>query len=69
MNKNPLLVSNVLLGQTIQFLDDPNIPRQVVSVTCERCTIDNCQERAVPPTVVDKKEQRKAIREALKELT
>ena len=56
------------LGQTIQFLDDPNIPRQVVSVTCERCTIEDCQERAVPPTVVDKREQRKGIREALKEL-
>jgi len=56
------------LGKTIQFLDDPNIPRHTVSVTCERCTIQDCQERAVPPTIVEKREELKAIKAALKEL-
>jgi len=56
------------LGKAIRFLENPNIPRQVVSVTCERCTIQDCQERAVPPTIVEKREERKAIKEALKEL-
>lgn len=55
--------------QTIRFWDDPAIARQTVNVTCERCGLLDCQERAAPPSVVRKREERKKIQDILKKLT
>ncbi len=44
------------LRDAVAFLDDPDIPRQDVHLTCERCPlgVGECAERAVPPTLVDR---------------
>ena len=55
--------------QTIRFWNDPAIPQQTVNVTCERCPLTDCQERAAPPTIVRKREGRKKIQDLLKKLT
>lgn len=45
------------LVQTIRFALDPNIPHTIINETCERCplTAEECEVRAVPPTVLDEK--------------
>jgi len=53
----------------IRFWDDPAIPRTVVNVTCERCSIADCSVRAAPPTALQKREARKRMEETLKKLT
>ncbi|MFN4256003.1 MAG: helix-turn-helix domain-containing protein [Saprospiraceae bacterium] len=55
--------------RTISFLDDPNIPRQTVNVTCQRCAVPDCAERAVPPIVLEKREERRQMLDALRRLT
>ncbi|MBV6443749.1 MAG: HTH-type transcriptional regulator RamB [Saprospiraceae bacterium] len=55
--------------KTIRFWDDPSIPRIKVNVTCERCALSDCAERAAPPTVVRKREERKKMQEVLNILT
>ena len=44
-----------LLGRTIKFLDDIEIPTVVINETCERCPLDQdqCTERAAPPTILE----------------
>jgi XRE family transcriptional regulator, fatty acid utilization regulator len=49
----------------IHFLDDPNIPSREVSTTCERCAIINCAERAAEPSVIQRRESRLKLNEAL----
>lgn len=51
------------------FWNDPAIPKATVNITCERCSITDCKERAAPPTVNHRKEERKKIQEALDRLT
>jgi XRE family transcriptional regulator, fatty acid utilization regulator len=55
--------------QTIRFWDDPAIPKSSVNVTCERCALNDCADRAAPPTAVQKREERKKMQELLKKLT
>ena len=38
------------LKRQVKFIQDSKIPVREVSVTCENCPIQDCQERAVPPT-------------------
>ena len=54
--------------KTIGFLDDPAVPSVMVNVTCERCSIVDCAERAAPPTAVLRREERKRTLEALKKV-
>jgi hypothetical protein len=54
--------------ETVRFCDDPNIRRRVVNVTCERCPLTDCLERAAPPTVLAQRDDRKRMLEALKKL-
>ncbi|MBI5914819.1 MAG: helix-turn-helix domain-containing protein [Bacteroidetes bacterium] len=56
------------LRKRVKFLDDPAISRKEVNSTCERCPIQNCLERAAPPTVVEAKERRKRVQRVLREL-
>lgn len=71
--RNVSVVLGVLLDDRarsiIRFCDDPAIPRTTVGITCQRCAIADCAERAAPPTAVQKREERKRMQELLKKLT
>ncbi len=56
------------LRRRLHFLDDPAIQQREVNKTCERCPIQDCSERAAPPTVVQARNRRKAIQKALNRL-
>jgi transcriptional regulator with XRE-family HTH domain len=72
---SPGVYSSVLVGfrndtdlqNTIQFLNDPSIPRELIGETCERCplTPDQCQLRAVEPTILQAQERDRARRLAI----
>jgi len=70
--KNTSVYLGILLDEhsrkTIQFLEDPAIPRTNVNVTCERCSQLHCTQRAAPPSVLQRKEQRRSTWEALDKL-
>ena len=52
----------------MKFLNDPAILTREVSTTCERCGIMDCQERAVEPIVIQRREQRQKINDVLNKL-
>ena len=72
---SPDIYSSVLIGfrndadlqNTIQFLDDPTIPRVLIGETCERCplTPDQCHLRAAEPAILIEREQDRARRLAI----
>jgi transcriptional regulator with XRE-family HTH domain len=62
-----LQINKELKGK-IKFVDDPSITFREVNKTCERCAIENCTERAAPATVIEKRQQRKAVQESLKKI-
>lgn len=70
VNRNVSVTLGILLDdqarRVIRFWNDPVIARQSVNVTCERCALADCAERAAPPTVVQKREERKRLQDALK---
>lgn len=41
------------LRARVKFLDDPAIPRRIVSDACEGCGVADCKERAAPPSVLE----------------
>lgn len=55
--------------EVIRFWDDPAIPRITVNVTCERCGLTDCAERAAPPTTLREREARKRLEEVLLKLS
>ena len=59
---------NKALEKQIHFLNDPAIPVQQVNVTCERCPIAHCTERAAPPTVVERRLRAQQMADALEQL-
>lgn len=60
---------NDALKKSINFWDDPALPVQLVGDTCERCSLANCDERAVAPVLHAKDERRKRQLAALAALT
>lgn len=72
LDRNVSVTLGVLLDEhtkrTIRFWDDPAIRRQVVKVTCERCPLIDCAERAALPTVLRKREERKQMQELVDRL-
>lgn len=52
----------------LNFLNDKNIQRVEVGVTCERCAIDDCQLRKVPPRVLNKKQKERNTEDAVEYL-
>lgn len=56
------------LQKRVAFLDDPAIPHRKVNLTCERCPLADCAERAAPPVEVEKKRARRRIQEILRQL-
>lgn len=73
VGRNVSVTLGVLLDEhakdTIRFWDDPAIPRIIVNVTCERCNLLSCNERAAPPTVIRKREERHRMQALLEKLT
>jgi hypothetical protein len=73
IGRNVSVTLGVLLDdharKVIKFWNDPKIPRTIVNVTCERCSLADCQERAAAPVIVQKREDRKRVQELLKKLT
>ncbi len=71
-NHNVSLTVGILLDdalrQKIAFWNDPAIAVAEVNVTCQRCPIADCSERAAPATTIKEKQERKLIRERLKNL-
>lgn len=53
------------LSERINFLKDPSIGSKIVNNTCQRCPVEDCKERAAPAIIVQKREARKKIQEAL----
>ena len=49
------------LKKKLNFLDDPKITQQDVSVTCERCAIKDCEVRQVPAIRLENKAKNKDI--------
>jgi hypothetical protein len=72
-DRNVSVTLGVLLDdharQTIRFHDDPNIPHMKVNITCERCGILDCTQRAAAPKVLQKRDERKRMQELLAQLT
>jgi transcriptional regulator with XRE-family HTH domain len=73
VGRNVSVTLGVLLDdtarRTIRFWDDPDISRRVVNITCERCPLEPCAERAAPPFIVKRREERKRMQEVLARLT
>jgi XRE family transcriptional regulator, fatty acid utilization regulator len=67
--RNASLTVGILIDEEakkrIHFLNDPDIPSREVSTTCERCAVANCAERAAEPTVIQRRESRTKLNEAL----
>jgi hypothetical protein len=73
VGRNVSVTLGVLLDahakRTIRFWDDPAIPHITVNVTCQRCNLVSCAERAAPPTVIQKREERQKVQALLEKLT
>lgn len=67
--RNSSLTIGILIDaeakKRIRFLNDPTIPSREVSTTCERCAVTNCAERAIAPLVIQRRESRQRLNEAL----
>ncbi len=62
-----LLIDDAL-KEKVSFLNDPTIPTQLVNLTCERCELTECVDRAAPPIVVQQKQARRRVHEILQKL-
>lgn len=71
-NTNTSVTIGMLLDdtarKTIQFINDPNIIRKEVNITCERCSIQDCKERVAPPLIIEKLSARQNLEKSIKDL-
>ena len=75
---SPQVASSVIIGfrvdadlrQTIRFLEDPQIPHDIIHETCERCplTPEQCALRAAPPALLAARHEQMARKLALSQL-
>lgn len=56
------------LKKKIRFWNDPDISQKLVHTTCERCSIQDCKERAAEPIIVQKRKARKEFYKAIEKL-
>ncbi|TRO65501.1 helix-turn-helix domain-containing protein [Christiangramia sabulilitoris] len=63
------LLLNKQLERKVKFLEDENIIRKDVGVTCERCAIQNCEVRQAPAIVLEKRARNSKIESIVDELT
>ena len=59
------MLMSTQLKSKVQFSEDAKIPRKHVGITCERCAIIDCKERACEPTVLVKQHENKRIEEVI----
>ncbi len=72
---SPNIYSSVVVGfrldadlkHTIQFLEDPQVPHQIINETCERCPLEEnqCALRAAKPAILRANEQDRARKLAI----
>ncbi len=62
------LLINDSLKSKVKFWDDPDIPSAEINQTCERCPIEDCQQRVAPPIIVQKKRKQQHIQQVLEEI-
>ncbi len=62
------LLINEDVKREIKWLDDPAIQLREVHTTCERCSLNSCEERSAAPSIVQKKEKYKRTLAALARL-
>ncbi len=62
------LLVNDNLRQLFRFLKAANLPQRTVNTTCERCSIRDCEARAVPPVVIEQAHRSQRESEILQEI-
>ena len=56
------------LKDRVSFLADPAVPRKTVSDACESCAVEDCAERAAPPTTLIRIHSEARVERALEKL-
>ncbi|CAL2079341.1 HTH cro/C1-type domain-containing protein [Tenacibaculum sp. 190524A02b] len=56
------------LKKNLKFSNDLNLTNQKVGITCETCTINNCEERVAEPWKIERQKQHDAIANAVEEI-
>lgn len=73
LQRNVSVTLGVLLDDqakaAIPFWNDPVIPQKTVNVTCERCSLQDCKERAAKATVAERREAHRRLEELVGKLT
>ncbi|SMO59431.1 helix-turn-helix domain-containing protein [Solitalea koreensis] len=59
------LLINPVLAQKVQFLNDEKIISRLVNITCERCELTDCAERAAAPIKFIKKQAQERLINAI----
>jgi len=54
--------------EKVSFWNDQNIPKHEVNITCETCEINDCNDRAAEPRVIQKELDAKRISDAIDNL-
>ena len=71
-DKNVSVTVGILNDENLQkkvaFANDNRISFRIVNTTCERCSLEDCKERATAPTVVEERIKRKNTLAALEKL-
>ena len=62
------LLVNKEVRENVHFLADPAIQEREVNKTCERCSVIDCEERAAPPKVIQKREKWNKIQAQINKL-
>jgi len=56
------------LNNTIKFINDPKLTTKTVHTTCQRCSVEDCLQRATNPAILEKENELKEIEETLNQL-
>jgi XRE family transcriptional regulator, fatty acid utilization regulator len=62
------LLVNETLRASFRFLSDPALPRRIVNITCERCSITDCEARVRPALVLEERSKSQLLMEQLRRL-
>ena len=55
-------------AQSIKFLKDKNLEKKEVSLTCQRCSIQGCEERKSPPLILDQMDRQRKVQRRINAL-
>ncbi|MEL6535036.1 MAG: helix-turn-helix domain-containing protein [Bacteroidota bacterium] len=59
---------NETLKRKVRFWNDPGIPTQFVSTTCERCAIHDCDQRVARPVILQEEQRLETMQLVLQDL-